>query len=67
MAQRGGMTIEIERSLKGIHYPAKKQDLVNQAKQNNAAQDVLQTIKNLPSDNFNSPVDVQKAFGQERR
>jgi len=67
MARRGGITIEIERALKGMHYPAKKQDLVNQAKQNNATQDVIQTIENLPSDNFNSPIDVQKAFGRGRR
>lgn len=67
MARRGGMTIEIEKALKGMSYPANKQDLIKQAKNNKAKQDVLQTIENLPSDNFNSPVDVQKAFGQERR
>ncbi len=66
MARRGGMTTEIEKALKGINFPASKQDLVQQAKQNNASQNVIQTIQNLPMDRFNSPVDVQKAFGQGR-
>lgn len=64
---RGGMTVEIEKALKGMNYPASKQDLVQQAKQNNASQNVIQTIQNLPMDRFNSPTDVQKAWGQERR
>jgi len=62
MARRGGMTTEIEKALKGINFPASKQDLVQQAKQNNASQNVIQTIQNLPQDRFNSPTDVQKAF-----
>ena len=66
MARRGGMTTEIEKALKGMNYPASKQDLVQKAKQNNASQNVIQTIENLPQDLFNSPVDVQKAFGQGR-
>ena len=64
---RGGMTVEIEKALKGMNYPASKQDLVQRAKQNNASQEVIQTIQNLSQDQFNSPTDVQKAWGQERR
>ena len=64
---RGGMTVEIEKALKGMNYPASKQELVQQAKSNKASQDVIQTIQNLPGDRFNSPTDVQKAWGQERR
>ena len=64
---RGGMTVEIEKALKGMNYPASKQDLVKKAKQNKANQNVIQTIENLPQDQFNSPVDVQKAWGQESR
>ncbi len=63
---RGGMTVEIEKALKGMNFPASKQDLVQQAKKNNASQDIIQTIQNLPQDRFNSPTDVQKAWGQGR-
>ena len=64
---RGGMTVEIEKALKGMNYPASKQDLVQKAKQNNASQDVIQTIENLPQNQFKSPTDVQKAWGQGKR
>lgn len=61
------MTVEIEKALKGMNYPASKDDLVQKAKQNNASQDVIQTIQKLPQDRFNSPTDVQKAWGQGKR
>lgn len=63
---RGGMTVEIQKALKGIDYPASKQELMQQAKQNNASQEVMNAIEDLPKQNFNSPVDVQKAWGQEK-
>lgn len=63
---RGGITREIQESLKGMDYPANKNELLQQAKQNNASQDVMDAIQNLPGKKFNSPVDVQKSFGQER-
>ncbi len=65
--RRGGITSEIEKSLKGINFPADKQDLVQQAKKNNASQNVMHAIKNLPEDKFKSPTDVAKAWGEERR
>ena len=64
---RGGLTTEIERSLKGIHFPADKRDLVQQAKKNKASSDVMQAIRNLAEDKFNSPTDVAKAWGEERK
>lgn len=64
---RGGITREIQEALKGTDYPADKNELMQQAKQNNAGKDVMNVIENLPEEKFNSPVDVQKAFGEERR
>ena len=66
MARRGGMTTEIQQALKGMDYPASKQELMQQAKKNNANQNVMQAIENLPEQKFNSPTDVQKAWGQGR-
>ena len=65
--RRGGITSEIEKSLKGINFPASRQDLVQQAKKNNASQNVVRAIEKLPEDKFNSPTDVAKAWGEERR
>ncbi|MGZ7134519.1 MAG: DUF2795 domain-containing protein, partial [Methanobacterium sp.] len=62
-----GMTAEMQKALKGMDYPASKQELMQQAKQNKASRDVINAIENLPEDKFNSPVDVQKAWGQEKR
>lgn len=55
----------IQAALKGIHYPASRQDLVNQAQQNGAPDGLLNWIKGLPQDQFGGPQDVQKAFGKE--
>lgn len=58
---------EVEKSLKGIDYPAKKQDLVKHAQQQGASQEVLQTIKDLPQEDYNGPTDVTKAIGEMDR
>ena len=67
MASRGGITADIEKALKGLNYPANRQKLVQQAKSNNASHDVINAIQNLPENKFNSPTDVAKAWGEERR
>jgi Protein of unknown function (DUF2795) len=56
--------VEVERYLKGVNYPAKKNDLIKHAQQNGASQDILETLKDLREENFNSPVDVSKAIGE---
>jgi len=59
--------IEVEKSLKGIDFPAKKQDLLRHAQQRGANQEVLETIENLPEENFNNAADVAKAIGEMDR
>jgi hypothetical protein len=59
--------IEVEKSLKGISFPAKKEDLVKHARKQGADQDVLETIKNLPEEEFHNAVDVTKAIGEMDR
>ncbi len=54
----------LEKSIKGINFPASKQDLIQQAKSNNAGQDVIQEIENLPDQQFRTARDVAKGFGQ---
>jgi len=55
---------QVEKSIKGTHFPAKKQDLIQQAKQNNANQEVLDILENMPNKQFKSPVDISKAIGK---
>ena len=55
---------KVEKSIKGTHFPARKQDLIQQAKENDANQDVLEVLENMPDKKFNSPVDISKAMGR---
>ncbi|HOI70763.1 MAG TPA: DUF2795 domain-containing protein [Methanobacterium sp.] len=58
---------DVEHAIKGISFPANRSDLVNQAENNNAKSDIIDIIKDLPRNNFKSPIDVSKAFGERRR
>jgi len=55
---------EVERYLKGVNYPAKKQDLIKHAQQQGANQDVIEVLKEMRDQDFNSPVEVNKAVGE---
>ncbi|HNY64014.1 MAG TPA: DUF2795 domain-containing protein [Deltaproteobacteria bacterium] len=54
----------IQESLKGIHYPANKSDLLKTAQGNNASQDVMDILNKLPDQSYPSPVDVNKAVSR---
>ncbi len=56
---------ELEHAIKGINFPATKEDLVKQAHNNKADRAVLGKIKDLPQERFTSPIEVSKAFGKE--
>lgn len=57
--------IELQKSLKGVDYPAKKDDIVKAAEENGADDDVLDALKNLPDQSFERPTDVTKALSDE--
>lgn len=59
-----GSSAELEKYLKGIDYPANRDDLMKKARSNGAPDDVIEMINNLSGDRFNSPIDVSKAFGK---
>jgi hypothetical protein len=53
--------------LKGMHYPANKQDILNKAKANNAPENVLVYLENLPEREYQGPTNVQEEFGNLKR
>jgi hypothetical protein len=55
--------IQLEKYLKGVDYPANKNDLIKRAEQNGADQQVLDTLKQLPDRTFEGPSGVSKAIG----
>lgn len=60
--------VEVERFLKGVDYPAKKADLIKYAM---AEQEILprviETLKQLPDQTYDSPIAINKAVGEIAR
>ncbi|WP_052730749.1 DUF2795 domain-containing protein [Methanosarcina horonobensis] len=54
--------IEVQKALKNMNYPAKKEDLIKHAKDNNARDEVMQDINNLPEKEYTNAADVSKEF-----
>lgn len=49
--------------LKGIDFPASRDDLERHAKDNGAEDDVLEVIRNMPDQEYGSMADVTKGVG----
>ncbi|MHB1295182.1 MAG: DUF2795 domain-containing protein [Anaerolineae bacterium] len=58
--------IQVQQHLKGIHYPAGRQELLKQAKSNKAPEEVVALIERMPDQTYNSPAEVSKAVGKAR-
>lgn len=54
----------IEKHLKGIDYPAGKEDLVRHARGQNAPDDVLAVLQRMPDREYGSAADAAKGIGQ---
>lgn len=50
--------------LKGIDYPANKQDLLQYARQNGAEQDVVDVLERMPEQQYGNMADVMKGYGE---
>ncbi len=60
-------TATIAQVLSGIDFPADRQKLVDYARRNNAGQDVLDAITQMPEVEYSSMADVFKGVGQSSR
>jgi hypothetical protein len=58
--------IQLQKFLRGVDYPADKNTLVERARANGADDNVLDTLRRLGADSFNSPNDVSEALGSKR-
>ena len=61
----GQAPANVTQHLKGAHFPASKNDLVDLAKTNGAEDDVLEVLENLPGEHYSSVAEVMKAYGDE--
>jgi len=50
--------------LKGIDYPANKEQLVQQAQKNGAESAVMDVINNMPEQEYSNMADVMKGYGE---
>jgi hypothetical protein len=58
---------DVEHAIRGIQFPSDRNGLVKQAESNKADSDIIDIIKDLPGNEFRSPIDVSKAFGEKKR
>ena len=54
---------KIERFLNGIHYPASKDELLKQAEDNAAPEDILYILNKFENKKYNTTIDVRKEVG----
>jgi hypothetical protein len=54
----------IAHNLRGVDFPAQKQNLVEQAKQNGAEDEVLEVIGAMPDGEYQDMADVMKGVGE---
>jgi hypothetical protein len=55
--------IQLQKHLKGVDYPASKQDLIEHAKQQGADEAALSVLGQIPDEQYDTPTDVSKAVG----
>ena len=56
--------VQLQRYLSGMNYPARRQDLLAQAEQNQADERALSSLERLPDEVYTSPADVSAALRQ---
>jgi hypothetical protein len=56
----GVQVTEVQKALKGADYPAGRDDLVQLAESNGADGDVVEALRRMDGDTFDSPADVMK-------
>lgn len=61
----GHSPANITRFLKGVDFPAKKEDLVKTAQQNRAEREVIDEIQRMQPSQYENMTDVMKAYGKE--
>ena len=53
--------IQLQKHLKGMDYPASKQDFLDRSRKEGADENILSTLEQLSDEEFETPADVSKA------
>lgn len=54
--------IQIQKYLKGVDYPATRQQLIDKARSMGADENICASLEQLPDEDFQTPADVSQAF-----
>jgi Protein of unknown function (DUF2795) len=60
----GRSPANITHHLKGIDFPASRKDLERHAKKNDADEEILEVIRQMPDEEYGSMADVMKGVGK---
>ncbi len=54
--------IEVQKALAGISYPASKDEIVETAQQNDASDEVIESLQSLDDQQYDGPDEVEEAL-----
>jgi hypothetical protein len=57
-------SLKVQDSIAGVSYPATKDELISRARENNADQDVIQSLQSLEDTTFQSITEVTEALSK---
>ncbi len=56
--------IQVQKHLKGMSYPASKDDLLSTAEGNGADEELMEQLRGMKRNEFSGPDDVMEALGE---
>ena len=57
--------VQVQKFLKGVDYPADKNELIQAAKDEGADENVISMLESLPDEEYQTPADLSQAIGAE--
>ena len=54
--------VQLQKHLKGVNYPAKKQDLIDHVRQKGVEEEAISALEKLPDREFKNPIEVSQAI-----
>lgn len=60
----GNSPANVQKYLRDVGYPATKDDLLAQARRNDAPKEIIDTLACIPENEFGGPQDVMKGYGE---
>lgn len=54
--------VQLQKHLKGVDYPARKQDLIDHVREKGANEEAISALDQLPDEEFKNPIEVSQAI-----